>query len=196
VPRTAKPPDPAERERILQAAVAVLGEVGPSAAKQSQIAARAGVAYGTLYRHFPDRNSILLAALLDQTHRVEQVWTEASAIADPVERILAICTAPLTRIAEVPGLRATLSTGSGGPVAIDGGPAEVARLVGVGERLIRRAIAEAVADGAFSGLPEDVVAATLRGVPASYLLFGLGSDEPDWAHVSAGLAAVIKRLAG
>jgi AcrR family transcriptional regulator len=196
VPRTAKPPDPAERERILQAAVAVLGEVGPLAAKQSQIAARAGVAYGTLYRHFRDRNSLLLAALLDQSHRVEQVWEAASTIADPVERILRICTAPLTRIADVPGLRATLSTGSGGPAAIDGGPAEVARLVGIGESLLRQAIAEAVAGGAFAGLPEDVLAATLLGVPASYLLFGVGPDEPDWEHIASGFDAVLRRLAG
>jgi AcrR family transcriptional regulator len=50
---------------ILQAAEQVFVEQGLHAAKMETIAERAGVAVGTLYNHFEDRNA-LLAALVEQ----------------------------------------------------------------------------------------------------------------------------------
>jgi len=48
------------RKRLLEAAVEVFAEAGPDASLD-QIAARAGVGIGTLYRHFPDRQALLAA---------------------------------------------------------------------------------------------------------------------------------------
>jgi AcrR family transcriptional regulator len=48
------------RRRIVRAALAIYGDVGPARATISAIAARAGVERLTVYRHFPDE-----AALLD-----------------------------------------------------------------------------------------------------------------------------------
>ena len=50
---------------ILDAAEEVFAERGLSAAHMNEIAARAGVAVGTLYNHFEDRDA-LLAALIEQ----------------------------------------------------------------------------------------------------------------------------------
>src|SRR5690554_1344620 len=56
-----RPVDPARRERILEAALACMAE--EQNFNMQQVAARAGVAKGTLYRHFANADSLLLAVL-------------------------------------------------------------------------------------------------------------------------------------
>jgi AcrR family transcriptional regulator len=59
------------RERILAAARDVFVELGPEA-PLDEIAVRAGVGIGTLYRRFPDRRSLMRAVVLDVLERVMQ----------------------------------------------------------------------------------------------------------------------------
>lgn len=49
------------RDRIVEAALALHGEVGPSATTISMIAERAGVQRHTVYAHLPDERSIYMA---------------------------------------------------------------------------------------------------------------------------------------
>lgn len=49
------------RQRIVEAAVALHGELGPAQTSLSQVAQRAGVQRNTLYAHFPDERSLMLA---------------------------------------------------------------------------------------------------------------------------------------
>ena len=49
------------RQRIVEAAVALHGTVGPSLTTISMVAERAGVQRHTLYAHFPDERSLFLA---------------------------------------------------------------------------------------------------------------------------------------
>src|SRR5262245_44190010 len=49
------------RRRIVEAAVDLHGSVGPAATTFSMIAERAGVQRHTLYAHFPDERSLLMA---------------------------------------------------------------------------------------------------------------------------------------
>jgi AcrR family transcriptional regulator len=49
------------RQRIVEAAVALHGEIGPARTTFSHIAERAGVQRNTFYSHFPDERSLLLA---------------------------------------------------------------------------------------------------------------------------------------
>jgi AcrR family transcriptional regulator len=49
------------RQRIVEAAVALHGSVGPAQTTFSMVAERAGVQRHTLYAHFPDEASLLLA---------------------------------------------------------------------------------------------------------------------------------------
>ncbi|MFE0138686.1 TetR/AcrR family transcriptional regulator [Streptomyces sp. NPDC059037] len=53
------------RERILEAAREAYAEAGPEASL-NEIARRAGVGPGTLYRHFPSRAALLTAVLKDR----------------------------------------------------------------------------------------------------------------------------------
>jgi AcrR family transcriptional regulator len=49
------------RQRIVEAAVALHGTIGPATTTFSMVAERAGVQRHTLYAHFPDERSLLLA---------------------------------------------------------------------------------------------------------------------------------------
>ncbi|MFB7105749.1 TetR/AcrR family transcriptional regulator [Streptomyces hydrogenans] len=57
------------RERLVAAAREVFAEAGPGASL-NEIARRAGVGPGTLYRHFPDRSALLSAVLADRIERL------------------------------------------------------------------------------------------------------------------------------
>lgn len=78
------------RRRIVDAAVELHGTVGPASTTISMIAEKAGVQRHTLYAHFPDERSVLMAC---SGHSLEQdplpdskTWR---AIADPAERLRA-----------------------------------------------------------------------------------------------------------
>ncbi|GIM81869.1 TetR/AcrR family transcriptional regulator [Salinispora arenicola] len=65
------------RDRLVAAATAVIAEHGP-AASLNEIAQRAGVGAGTLYRHFPTRASLLLEVF---TTRIEALCARARELA-------------------------------------------------------------------------------------------------------------------
>ncbi len=60
----------ATRARLLSAARDVVAEVGYAHATTKAIAAAAGVAEGTIYRHFPDKHALFLAAVVDANQPV------------------------------------------------------------------------------------------------------------------------------
>jgi AcrR family transcriptional regulator len=76
------------RRRIVEAAVELHGKVGPAATTFSMIADRAGVQRHTLYAHFPDERSLLLACsgmTLERDPLPDA--TPWGAIEDPRERL-------------------------------------------------------------------------------------------------------------
>jgi len=84
----------ATRRRIVEAAIDLHGTLGPARTTFSQVAERAGVQRHTLYAHFPDERSLLLAC---SGHYAEcnpmpdpAPWR---AIADPAQRLAAGLTA-------------------------------------------------------------------------------------------------------
>jgi AcrR family transcriptional regulator len=78
----------ATRRRIVEAAVDLHGSIGPAATTFSMVADRAGVQRHTLYAHFPDERSLLLACsgLFAETNPLPDAgpWR---AIEDPRERL-------------------------------------------------------------------------------------------------------------
>jgi AcrR family transcriptional regulator len=83
----------AEREvYILEAAEAVLAEKGHHDASMDEIAARVGVAKGTLYLHFPSKDDLVVALfareLSEFRELIEQMATEPSSATSCLKRIL------------------------------------------------------------------------------------------------------------
>jgi AcrR family transcriptional regulator len=76
------------RLRILEAALALHGTVGPARTTISAIAERAGVRRATVYRHFPDERSLFLgcSGLSRERNPPPDPATWAT-IADPAERL-------------------------------------------------------------------------------------------------------------
>ncbi|HSK54125.1 MAG TPA: TetR/AcrR family transcriptional regulator [Jiangellales bacterium] len=61
------------RERLLRATSEVVRDVGYAQASIRAVAQAAGIAEGTIYRHFPDKASLLLAAVAEQ-HAPIAAW--------------------------------------------------------------------------------------------------------------------------
>jgi len=69
------------RERVLESADAVFSEIGP-AASTGEVARRAGVAIGTVFRHFPTKESLIEAVVVE---RLTQLTTEAEQLTDAAD---------------------------------------------------------------------------------------------------------------
>ena len=67
--RPGRPRSEASRDAALRAARALLTEGGPAAVTMEGVAARAGVGKPTLYRWWPDRHALSMAALMESEPR-------------------------------------------------------------------------------------------------------------------------------
>ena len=74
--RRARRHDPDRRERILEACLRVIGEVGVAGASTRRIAAVADVPLGSITYHFTDVDELLRAAFERFTHRVSGRFEE------------------------------------------------------------------------------------------------------------------------
>jgi AcrR family transcriptional regulator len=72
------------RERVVAAARAVFGEHGREA-QMDDVARRAGVGVGTLYRHFPTKQALLAALIVDAFERIAAEARRALEYPDPWE---------------------------------------------------------------------------------------------------------------
>ncbi len=62
----------ARRERVIAAAVELASDGGYDAVQMRDVAARADVALGTLYRYFPSKDHLLIACLADQVSALQR----------------------------------------------------------------------------------------------------------------------------
>ena len=80
----------ATRRRVIDAAIALHGTVGPARTTISAIAERAGVRRATVYRHFPDERTLFLSCSGTWQERNPppdpSTWTS---ISDPADRLAA-----------------------------------------------------------------------------------------------------------
>jgi AcrR family transcriptional regulator len=166
----------ASRSAILKAAIALLTEHGYAGCSVAAVAARAGVATGSVYRHFPNK-----ATLVTEVFRVA-ANREISAVAaamrrptTPVERLTALIETFAGRAFKSPRLAYALLAEPVDP-AVD-----AERLVF--RRAYRDLVATAVANGVATGtLPPQnpaVTAAALVGAIAEALVGPLAAGAAD-----------------
>ncbi len=164
----------AQRETIVLAAGTLLADHGYAACSVAAVAARAGVASGTVYKHF-DSKAALVAELFRTvcTREVEAVRTAAAASREVGERVTAVVETFAGRALKSPRLAYALLAEPVDPV--------VDELRLQFRVAFRDVIAEVVADGVSSGvLPAQdprVVAAALVGAIGEALVGPLAGGD-------------------
>jgi AcrR family transcriptional regulator len=86
------------RARILAAAEEVFSEQGSSASTE-EVARRAGVAIGTVFRHFPAKDDLLRAIMKDLLHRLTGQVTALAAQGDPATALFTFFTRTVAQAA-------------------------------------------------------------------------------------------------
>ncbi|GAA3139759.1 TetR/AcrR family transcriptional regulator [Streptomyces rameus] len=159
-------------ERLLKVAAQAFAEHGESASLDD-IAKRAGVGSGTLYRHFPTRQALLEAAYVD---RIEALGARADELATelpPGEALGEWLYELVVGTLQVRGMKALLGSAvtGGGALALT---ACATTVKGAAARLVRAAQAR----GALRGDVEPIeVLRLVHGVASAAELAGAGEPE-------------------
>ncbi|MEX5303108.1 TetR/AcrR family transcriptional regulator [Kocuria sabuli] len=179
------------RDRILDAAENLFFHEGITTTGVDRVAAQAGVAIVTLYKHFGSKDNLLREVLSRRLHAWTQHWDAAVAAASsPQTRLLAVFDAVETfRASSGPTQWCCfLATASERPIPEDGIGDPVFELIRQDTRLVSERLAE-LARGARCQDPATVAATLLllyNGVLAS-LLRGAPSDPITRARDTARL---------
>jgi AcrR family transcriptional regulator len=142
----------ARRRRLIDAAVGLAAEGGYDAVQMRDVAARAEVALGTLYRHYSSKDQLLLAALAAQADtlrcRLEQRPPRGDTPADRVAEGLRRACRALEREPKVTAAMVTAMSSTDGDVA----PTKHSV-----QDSLRKMIAGAIGDGAMGdGAVDDI----------------------------------------
>jgi AcrR family transcriptional regulator len=121
-------------ERLVEAAAASIAELGPNVSLE-EVAKRAGVGIGTLYRHFPNRQALLEAVYRDQVNANCARGRELLATTPPGEALLLWLHSLLTYNLSMRGLKEALMAGEVSPQTSEC----KAMMHGVGGELLSRA---------------------------------------------------------
>jgi len=100
-----------KHHRILEAAIAVFAENGYFNSRVSDIADRAGVADGTIYLYFKNKEQILMAAIDFAFHSFMRIaQTELASISDPREKLRRLAFLHLDSLGRNRGLATVFQT--------------------------------------------------------------------------------------
>jgi len=183
----------AQRATIVAAAIAVLTEHGYAGCSVAAVAARAGVATGTVYKHFASKAE-LVAEVFQQVVSGE-VAAVASAAALPgtlTDRVVAVLETFARRALKVPRLAYALLAE---PVdaQVDAQRLEFRRTF---QDLIAGTIADGVAAGVLPPQNARLTAAALVGAAGELLVGPLSMDDPPVDTVPALITFTLRALGG
>ncbi len=88
------------REAILSAAERAFGRLGFRDAKMADIAAEAGVAAGTLYNYFKNKDEVFASIMVRGREHVQAMFASFNDVADPIERTRLCMRAAFTYLEE------------------------------------------------------------------------------------------------
>ena len=104
------------RRRLVDAAVELAKQGGYEAVQMRDVANRADVALATLYRQYPSKDQLLLAALADRTATLRDILARRpSAGATPVVRVIGVIEQASRALTRDPRLAGAMVTALGSP---------------------------------------------------------------------------------
>jgi TetR/AcrR family transcriptional regulator, cholesterol catabolism regulator len=162
----------ARRRRIIEAAVALAAEGGYDAVQMRDVAARAEVALGTLYRHYSSKDQLLLAAMAAQADGLRsRLERRPPKGATPAERVAEGLRSACTALERQPSVTAAMVTAMS---STDGDAAPVKQAV---QESLRGMIAGAIGADPVADL--DAIVKVLGHVWFAALAFWVGGmTEP------------------
>jgi AcrR family transcriptional regulator len=155
------------RERVLEAAKAVFSAGGPDASLEA-VARRAGVGIGTLYRHFPTRESLFEAVYRREVQQLGELAEQLMSEAAPVDALRRWLRSNVEFVATKKGMSAALALAVQGSSELSAYSFD--RLTKAIGALLDRAVAAGEIRSDIS--PEDVLR-TLVGMCYMH-------DQPGW----------------
>ena len=185
----------AARERIVEAAIAQLDEGGYASATVQAVAARAGVATGSVYRHFPSKSELFAEVFRRATQREIDVLAElAQDDARPVVERVAAGVEAFARRALAAPTRAYALIAEPVDAAVDAERLVYRRgYLGVFKGLLD----EGVAGGELAPHDTELAAAALVGAIAEVLVGPLSPSQngrsPHHEALVAGLVQIVVR---
>jgi AcrR family transcriptional regulator len=112
----------ARRERVVRAALELGAEGGYEAVQMRDVARRAEVALGTIYRYFPSKDALLLAVMVEWLGELERRVTRHPPTGDTtVDRIMDVLTRALRAMDRDPRLTAAVigAMTAGDPASVE-----------------------------------------------------------------------------
>jgi TetR/AcrR family transcriptional regulator, cholesterol catabolism regulator len=178
---------PAQRERrdrMLEAAMKLAAEGGYDAVQMREVADGAGVALGTLYRYFPSKVHLLVAALASQFEQAEAITARRTITGDTAhERVMKILGGTTVSLQKQPQLTEAMVR-----AFMFADASVLGEIEQVGERLTRM-IARAIAGSPDHGDATEEEAAIIRVIADVWM-----SALVSWANGRSGAAEVEKSI--
>jgi AcrR family transcriptional regulator len=182
-----------QRAAILAAGVALLSEQGYAGCSVAAVAARAGIATGSVYKHFQNKAELSVELFrFVVTHEVDAVAKAAAQPGDLVQRVVEVMKTFTSRALQSPRLAYALLV-----EPVDA-PVEVERLVF--RRAFRDIAAERIAHAVDAGiLPEqnsEITAAALIGALGELLVGPLSEGATEEETMPALITFTLRALGG
>lgn len=178
---------PAQRERrdrMLTAAMKLASEGGYDAVQMREVADNAGVALGTLYRYFPSKVHLLVAALSSQFEQAEAITERRPIVGDTAhERVMKILGGTTVSLQKQPQLTEAMVR-----AFMFADASVLGEIEQVGDRLTRM-IARAIAGSPDHGQATEEEAAIIRVIADVWM-----SALVSWANGRSGAAEVEKSV--
>src|SRR5829696_5917887 len=183
----------AARERIVSAALTQLAEGGYASASVVAVARRAGVATGSVYRHFPSKGDLFAEVFRRASEREVDVLISMTDLHEPVTQRLAAWVEAFVRRALAEPVRAYALIAEPVDPAVE---AERLTFRRAYADLFSRALRDAMAAGELPESDPDLAAAAIVGALAEALLGPLARRDTDADELAAGLEAFVLSAVG
>lgn len=183
----------AQRVTIFEAAVESLATHGYAGCSVAAVAAKAGIATGSVYQHFPSKAGLVVEVFRSVVaHEVAAVEEASTRPDDLIERIVAVLETFAVRALKAPRLAYALLA-----EPVDA-PIEAERLVfrRAFIDIVSRRIEEAISAGALPPQDAQLSAAALVGATAEVLIGPLTSESADASVVEKLSLFTVRALGG